>query len=164
MKTIELTEDVYSRLHSHSLSFEDSPEAVILRLLDEAEGGDDDSAAAAPVPPSPGPRPSGSAQRAAPGSLVPLTEYWIPILRYLDEQDGAAHSNDVLEAIGEEMSTILTDKDRQPLRSGAIRWRNRARFARLRMKERGLLRPSSHRGVWEISDDGLRFLAESEKA
>jgi hypothetical protein len=163
MKIIELTEDAYSRLHSHSLSFDDSPEAVIVRLLDEAERDDDDCAAPASVPPSPGPQPSGSALRAAPGSLVPLSEYWIPILRYLDEQEGSAHSNDVLEAIGEEMSTVLTDKDRQPLRSGAIRWRNRARFARLRMKERGLLRSSSHRGVWEITDDGRQFLAESKE-
>lgn len=162
MKIVELTEEAYSRLHAHSQSFEDSPEAVIVRLLDEMERDDDDPPAAASVPSSSGPRPSGSPLRAAPGSLVPLPEYWVPILRFLEEQEGSAHSNDVLEAIGEEMSEVLTDKDRQLLRSGAIRWRNRARFARLRMKERGLLRSTSPRGVWEITEEGRQFLSEQE--
>lgn len=57
------------------------------------------------------------------------------------------------------MGDMFTAKDRGQISSGAIRWRNRARFARLRMKERGLLVSNSQHGVWEMSDDGRQFLA-----
>ncbi|HET8813777.1 MAG TPA: winged helix-turn-helix domain-containing protein [Solirubrobacterales bacterium] len=156
--SINISEGTYQRLHRHTLSFEDTPEDVILRLLDRAEGSD----GAAPSPSSPSPPRSGGPSRAAPGSLLPLTAYWIPILRFLDENDGAAPSNDVLDALEERMGDKFTAKDREPLRSGAIRWRNRARFARLRMKERGLLSDRSHRGIWEITPFGRQFLAEEE--
>lgn len=154
MKMITLSEQTYNRLHRHSTSFEDEPEDVIVRLLDQVDG--DSSASAGHS------APSESASRAAPGSLLPLSEYWIPILRILSRRGGSAPSHDVLEALEEEIAEQLTDRDREPLKSGAIRWRNRARFARLRMKERGLLSDSSHRGVWEITPVGSAYLKLNE--
>jgi restriction endonuclease Mrr len=58
------------------------------------------------------------------------------------------------------MQDVLTPRDFEPLKSGEIRWRNRARFARLRMKELGLLSDSSHRGIWEITESGRQYLAK----
>jgi restriction endonuclease Mrr len=60
------------------------------------------------------------------------------------------------------MGDVFTERDRQPLQSGGIRWRNRARFARLRMKERGLLSSSSEHGIWEITPYGREFLSQEE--
>lgn len=156
MPKVDLSDATYRRLHSHATSFDDQPEDVLVRLLDQIEG--EDGAAASPPPP--GPRPGGPS-RAAPGSLLPLTAYWIPILRFLEEAGGAAPSSDVLEALEERMGDMFTEKDRGELSSGAIRWRNRARFARLRMKERGLLGSNSQHGVWEITDEGRQFLVNS---
>lgn len=42
-------------------------------------------------------------------------------------------------------------------------WRNRARFARLRMKERDPLSDASHRGVWEITPLGREYLAQADE-
>jgi restriction endonuclease Mrr len=61
------------------------------------------------------------------------------------------------------MAEMFTERDREPLRSGGIRWRNRVRFARLRMKEAGLLSDSSHRGVWEMTDMGQAYLSLQKK-
>jgi hypothetical protein len=70
----------------------------------------------------------------------------------------------VIDALEERMSGVLADRDRERLQSGEIRWRNRARFARLRMKERGLISDASRRGVWAISDRGRGYLAMREEA
>lgn len=150
MPNILLSQLAYQRLLRQALSFDDSPEDVILRLLDQT--GDAEMPVRDPVREQP--------SRAAPGSVLPVRGYWIPILELLDEAGGSAPSNDVIEALEERMENLLTSRDFEHLKSGEIRWRNRARFARLRMKERGLLSDTSHRGVWEITDGGRKFLIE----
>jgi hypothetical protein len=149
MPNILLSESAYQRLLRRAVSFEDSPEDVILRLLEQAEDPNDPT----PV------RVREQTPRAAPGSVLPVSGYWIPILELLDEAGGSAPSNDVIEQLEGRMKDLLTSRDFEPLKSGEIRWRNRARFARLRMKERGLLSDASHRGVWEITDAGREYLA-----
>ncbi|HEV2790175.1 MAG TPA: winged helix-turn-helix domain-containing protein [Solirubrobacterales bacterium] len=155
MKKIFLADSTYDRLLQQVRSFEDQPEDVILRLLDQSAGGDWEADPSAPANEA-GARPS----RAAPGSVLPVQAYWVPILEVLEESGGAAPSNDVIDALEERMSADLTEGDRLRLISGEVRWRNRARFARLRMKERGLLSDSSRRGVWEISPVGRKYLAD----
>jgi hypothetical protein len=152
MSNIRLSDSTYQRLLGHVTSFEDTPEDVITRLLDHVEGTEV-SVVASPEPP-----------RAAPGTVLPVRAYWVPILQLLVERGGAAPANDVIEALEDRMRNILTPGDFRPLNSGEIRWRNRARFARLRMKERGLMSDSSHRGVWEITGAGREFLDQEEKA
>lgn len=150
MPKVLLSDSVYQRLVKKATSFEDSAEDVIARLLDQAEGlGPADASNRGP---------SQQASRAAPGSVLPVHEYWVPILGILVEAGGSAPSNEVVEALEERMKGTLSPRDFEPLKSGEIRWRNRARFARLRMKERGLLSDVSHRGVWEITDAGRDYL------
>lgn len=144
MRSIELSDGTYQRLLKRAISFEDRPEDVILRLLD---GSDGDT-----------PEPEPSSLRAAPGSVLPVEDYWIPILEVLEESGGQAPSNDVIDALEEKMGGLLAKRDRERLKSGEVRWRNRARFARLRMKERGLISDSSRRGVWAITDLGRKYL------
>ncbi|HKH64119.1 MAG TPA: winged helix-turn-helix domain-containing protein [Solirubrobacterales bacterium] len=135
-------------------SFEDRPEDVILRLLDRSAGSSPrmESKLASPTN-----------RRAAPGSVLPVEDYWIPILQVLVTAGGNAPSNDVIDALEDRMSGVLEDRDRERLKSGEIRWRNRARFARLRMKERGLISDISRRGVWAITRSGREYLAEWEE-
>jgi hypothetical protein len=150
MPNVEVSEAIYQRLLRRAASFDDRPDDVIARLLDET--GDREPATGHAVE-----RP----HRAVPGAALPLREYWIPILSVLEDAGGSAPSNDVIEALEMRLQGALTPRDFEPLMSGEVRWRNRARFARLRMKERGLLSDKSHRGLWEITDLGRRFLAEA---
>jgi hypothetical protein len=147
MHSIELSEPIYKRLLQRAISFEDRPEDVILRLLEDTEGS------ASAVDPT-----FQASRRAAPGSVLPVEEYWVPILEVLVEAGGHAPSNDVIDALEERMSNVLADRDRERLKSGEIRWRNRARFARLRMKERGLISDTSRRGIWAITPLGHQYL------
>lgn len=159
MTSIELSDSTYKRLLRLVTSFEDQPEDIIIRLLDENEGMED---GAAPMSSSPPPSPRGHS-RAAPGSVLPVGEYWIPILQVLEDLGGSAPSNDVVDALEERIKDLLTQRDFERLKSGEIRWRNRARFARLRMKEQGLLSDASHRGVWEITPVGSAYLRLNRK-
>jgi len=152
MHNIPVSDPLYQRLLRRATSFEDSPEDVIARLLEEAGDNDaaSDLAGEGRRPPS----------RATPGSVLPVHGYWVPILSVLNEAGGSAPSTEVIDALGTRMQGVLTQRDFEPLKSGEIRWRNRARFARLRMKELGLLSDSSHRGIWEITESGRGYLAK----
>lgn len=152
MPKVELSQDTYNRLLKRARSFEDTPEDVVRRLL-EGEGRDKSHDAGKTDLPT-------AKARAKPGSILPEKEYWCPILAELDARGGKASASEVIDALGARMSDQLTAADREELRMGEVRWRNRARFARLKMRERGLLSNKSHRGVWELTDDGRRYLAE----
>jgi hypothetical protein len=135
------------------MSFDDTPDDVIVSLLDRVDGDEppaEGDGGAAQQPPAPAP----------PGSILAEEEYWSPILRILVEAGGAAPANDVIAALGDYIGDALKIGDHDRLTNGEIRWRNRARFARLRMKERGLLSNTSRRGIWEITDAGRAYLEE----
>jgi restriction system protein len=153
MPSIELSEETYQQLLRLATSFEDRPEDVIRRLLDSSR----------PDLPAPSAPRAEVPFRAAPGSVLPVEAYWVPILEVLLEMGGSAPSNDVVDALEERMKDQLTPADHLRLVSGETRWRNRARFARLRMKERGLLSSSSRRGVWEMTQRGRRYLEEESR-
>jgi Mrr restriction endonuclease-like protein len=152
---IDVSTPTYRRLLARASSFDDTGEEVIRRLLDQVEGPQPDA-------PERGPdKRFGS--RATPGSILPEREYWLPILRILDRAGGSAQANDVIDALGPHMEHRLRPADYEVLRMGEVRWRNRARFARLRMKERGLLSDKSSRGIWELTEAGRRYLDEEER-
>jgi hypothetical protein len=153
MPNINISDSLYKRLLGRAVSFDDSPEDVIVRLLEENDDPEGDPTTVRSKPPS----------RAAPGSVLPVKGYWVPILRVLAEAGGSAPSSEVIEALEARMRDVLTPRDFEPLKSGEIRWRNRARFARLRMKERGLLSETSHRGLWQITRQGRRYLAAASQ-
>jgi Mrr N-terminal domain len=150
MPVIELSAPVYRRLLRQSTSFADSAEDVVLRLLDLAEQNESTQ----PHQTSPQ-----QISRATPGSILPEREYWRPILSIIAEAGGSAAANDVIEVLGERMKDVFKARDLDHLKMGEVRWRNRARFARLRMREQGLLSKTSHRGLWEITDAGRSYLA-----
>jgi Mrr restriction endonuclease-like protein len=157
MPKVELSPSVYRRLLRRAESFDDTAEDVISRLLDEGGseiGSDGDRDALLQEDQAPAP----------PGSLLPVGAYWLPILSILDEAGGSAAANDVIDALEARMGSKLKDRDRETLRNGEVRWRNRARFARLRMKERGLLSKTSPRGVWEITKRGSAYLRLSQQS
>jgi len=150
VRDIRISEELYRQLLAHAESFDDTPEDVIRRLLGHSGETPDPTAAAA------------TTSRAAPGSILPEREYWRPILAVVAEAGGSMAATDVIEAVWERLQDRLTPRDLERQRLGEMRWRNRVRFARLRMKERGLLSDTSPRGVWEITEAGRAYLASGE--
>jgi len=56
--------------------------------------------------------------------------------------------------------SMLSDFDRELLTERHdIRWRNTAMWVRLEMVKAGYLSNQSPRGVWEITDEGKKYLA-----
>jgi len=104
-----------------------------------------------------------ASSRAIPGSILPEREYWVPILETLVETGGTAAANEVIDVLGDRMRGTLKPRDYESLAMGEVRWRNRARFARLRMTEQGLLSATSPRGVWELTDLGRKHLEDARE-
>lgn len=152
MRKIDIDDDVFQLLQEHAEPFTDTPNSVLRRLLRVGAGGVVAGGASA--------RPRGG--RAAPGSILPESEYEIPILRELVDRGGKGHATDITNAVGERLADRLTELDREPLDSGEIRWRNRVQFTRLTLKDRGFISPFSRRGIWEITNAGREFLAQAE--
>lgn len=152
MPSIDLSDETFRRLFAHAESFDDTPEQVIRRVLDQVEPH-----------PSRGSRKRAGTRQAAPGTLLPEREYWAPILSILAEAGGDLPATEVIDILGEELADRLLPADMKRLPTGETRWKNRARFARLRMKEQGLL-GSPQRGVWSITDEGRQFLANRRQS
>ena len=95
------------------------------------------------------------------GEFTPVFAYWRPILEVLVEMGGYGERGNVVDTVGEKMKGILKPADYGKLpKSGWIRWRNRVAWqaSNMRQPEQGLIKNSSPRGVWEITDAGREWL------
>lgn len=107
-------------------------------------------------------RSSRSRARAAAGTLLPESEYELPILAGISERGGAAAASHVIDSVGQRLKDRLTPDDLDLLPgSGLVRWKSRTQFVRLRLTERGDMKKGSPRGIWEISSQGEARLAEA---
>jgi hypothetical protein len=86
--------------------------------------------------------------------------YYRPILEALESLGGSAPMTKVLDHVLQSMKGTLKDVDYEPLASDPEmpRWKNAAQWARNSMVKEGLLRSDSPRGVWAISEAGIRYL------
>jgi hypothetical protein len=87
--------------------------------------------------------------------------YYQPILSVITQLGGSAQMSDVLDKVLAAMKGTLKDVDFVPLASDPDmpRWRNAAQWARNSMVKKGLMKSTSRRGIWEISDKGRQWLA-----
>lgn len=180
--TIRVDDEVYDQLKENAEPFVDTPNTVIRRLL-ELPGRNGDSSEVGFDEPAPGdkvagakpsgvtspgrtrsrssrPRRKRGRQRAVRGSLVPQSEYELPILQVLVEKGGQAPSREVIDALEPILGDKLKEVDRSRTSSKEIRWRNRAQFVRLTLIERGEMVKDSPRGIWEITDTGRKRFAK----
>ncbi len=88
--------------------------------------------------------------------------YYRPILEALMALGGSAPMNQVLDRVLQTMRSTLKHVDFEPLASepDMPRWKNTAQWARNAMDRKGLLRNDGPRGVWAISEAGVRFLRD----
>ncbi|MFL5898515.1 MAG: winged helix-turn-helix domain-containing protein [Solirubrobacterales bacterium] len=153
MSKVELSEETQQRLLGLVRSFDDTPEIVIQRLLDHYED-------------TPSPDKLKLEEREPPreGEILPEGQYWLPILEILVEAGDQAEGSAVIDALESRIGDRLRSRDRDQLKMGEVRWRNRARFARLRMKELGLISNESPRGIWEITERGRDYLRAEQQS
>jgi hypothetical protein len=170
---IQVDEEVFQFLKTRAEPFVDTPNSVLRRELGLAEierGGEPaENGESATLGSHDGAQGRGAKRkrakqrirgtRAPAGSLLPETEYVEPILRVIADKDGRAPTREVIEGVGAMVRDRLTALDKEKLSNGAIRWQNRIQFTRLRMVDQGLLKRGSPRGVWEITEEGVRHIS-----
>lgn len=100
--------------------------------------------------------------RAPKGSLLPQAEYEGPILQVLHERDGEAPAREAVDALEPILADRLGELDRAlTAKSGEVRWRNRAQFARLALVKQGLIDSDAPRGIWRLTEAGRKAAAVS---
>jgi hypothetical protein len=160
--SIQVDDDVFGALQRQAEPLIDTPNSVLRRLLSLSENDGPppvETRATRTTEPKASTRSRGAGKkakgsRAARGTLLPESEYEMPILKYLAAHGGRAPSREVIDGIGRDLATKLTDADKEPLNSGEIRWKSRAAFVRLRLVERGDLNGQAPRGTWELTAKG----------
>ena len=158
MPSIQIDDEVWAKLQAAAEPLVDTPNSVLRRELGLVVEGSEASVTGPPK----GERPHRHAACAPVGSLLPESDYEVPIMRALAERGGSAPAREIVSAVGEMVVQRLTALDLAPLPNGGHRWESRVQFARLRMKERNLIRSGSPRGLWELSDVGAAELAQLE--
>jgi hypothetical protein len=157
---IRITDATWDRLKRWAEPLEDSPEDAVRKVLEAAEEHlkchqqQDTKPTNSPI--SIRRTNNGKLQR---GLKTPQETYRRPILEAISRLGGSALVNDILELVGEKMKGVLKPLDYERLPSGTdIRWRNTAMWERFEMIKKGLLKPNSPNGTWEISDKGISEL------
>lgn len=143
MPTIDVTEQTFRRLQALAVPFEDSPESVVVRLLDAYTGN-----GAEKKPARPDPKPVGT--RARRGERTPAEAFFDPLIEVLKNAGGELPTQEAVDRVGKLVASEMSDVDLEPLQSGELRWRNTCRWARKRLVEQGVIDPFSSHGVWRL--------------
>jgi restriction endonuclease Mrr len=144
MKTIRIDDEVWAELQSRATPLVDTPNSVLRKIL----GLDMPRKKEKPV----------TENRKRP---TPHIEFRIPILETLVEMEGKGEAKAVLKRVEKKMRGKLARVDYEKIPSGDVRWHKNANWEKYFMKEEGLLRGDSPRGIWEITDKGRRYLQSS---
>jgi hypothetical protein len=161
MPVIRISERTWQRLKAYAIPLEDKPDDAINRILDEIERL---------RPPRPAPVPdiggAGEAPRDRPkrqprGEKLRREQFRWPLIETLYELGGRASLTQVRPMMESKMASRLREPDHGAVVSREEpRWWNDVCWVRNDLREDGLLRGNSPRGVWELSERGI---AEVEK-
>jgi hypothetical protein len=148
---ITLKGETLAKLQGLATPFVDTPETVIDRLADDALARRNGHASE--------PGATKKRKHLSPGVALSIDEYKNAVLLVLHEMGGSGRRPEVRDAAYDQLKDKLGDVDRQPIASGAPRWRNRTGWARQRLVDDGLIRSDSERGVWELTEEGAEAAA-----
>ena len=180
MPTIRIDDEVFEGLQDLAEPFVDTPNTVIKRLLEEkgvtkkahtehiAQKGITIGSSSV----SPGSRrgilnraisSANEKPRAKRGEVTPQTTYEEWLLETLWEDfKGQASKIDVTNMIISKMeyAGILKEIDYKKVSSGETRAENTIAWARNKLKEDGLIKNDSLRGIWELTEEGIKKAKE----
>ena len=150
MPVIRVDDEVFSALQKQAVPFVDTPNSTLRRLLGL------DKRVTVSQQRSGVRRILGRSQEGSPREI-----YRRPILRALVSLGGRGPTRQVLQRVYESLKSNLTTIDLEELPSGQrLRWQENAEWERYHLVKEGLLAHGSPRGIWEITDDGRRLLAQ----
>lgn len=163
MPTIRVDQDVIQGLKELAEPFDDTPNTVVRALLELAKSAGIRKASDLAARISPGPDTS-TAEKATEqkparrGSLTPQQTYEAFLLHVLGTKfDGSAHKHEVTKAVVELMTTrgFINAAELERVSTGETRADNTVAWARNNLKERGLIKRISIRGIWELTPEGI---------
>lgn len=180
MPTIRIDDDVFRALQRHAEPFVDSPNSVLRRVLGLDEPSPDDNTVPKLTsrreiaqqsvvntelqfktsPKVIRKRRNRGQRRASDGELLPLERYSLPILEAIRELGGESPTDTVIDLVGEKLKDDLTPADKEKYPSGMVRWRNRTQWQRKELVNEGLLDPTAPRGMWRLTEKGLRRVTQ----
>jgi len=147
MPVIRISETTWGRLQQHARPLEDTAEDVVctaLDALDKAKG--------------PKVKKPARVKRRHRGNILPQKEFRIPLMEILLELGGSAKVKDIRDALAPKVKPRLSEDDFQLVSTGDERWWNATCWERSNLVKEGLFRNDSQRGIWELSDQGRRYI------
>lgn len=156
MPVIRIGDETWDRLKKWAVPLEDTPDDALRKILDAA----DEHRKCSGLTPQSVVKVKHSGTRSVEGhprgKKVPQYAFNNPILESLYELGGKGHAAEVLPMVKRKMKQLLGDFDYQALPSGDIRWEKTANWARYWLTKRGMLRDDSERGVWVLTEQGIK--------
>lgn len=147
MPVIRISDATFARLQTHARPLEDTAEDVVclaLDALDKSKG----------VKPAPA-KPKKTRRR---GNKTPQRDFRLPLMKVLLELGGSAEVKNIREKMLPAMKSRLSEDDFEAVSTGEERWWNATCWERSDLVKEGLFRDDSPRGVWELSDEGIKQL------
>jgi len=97
-----------------------------------------------------------------PGAM-PQSSFCKPLAKVLLAAGGSARTRDAISGVGKTLKNKLSKADLAPLPStGQTRWIVNVRFARLQLKNLGLILADKTPGIWELTEAGKRWAANDK--
>ena len=160
MPTIRVSAETLQRLKRWAEPLKDTAESAISKALDVAEKmrEDEDRVHAAERVAK---EPHTTPRRDRSQDKLPQKEFRQPLLEAIYEMGGSARTEDLRSVMEQRMKPRLLPGDLVQVSSGDERWWNAICWERNDLVKEGYLRDNSPRGVWELSDIGLKFAEKS---
>lgn len=177
MPTIRISDKSWERLKAWAEPLVDTADSALAKALDAAERsrGVTPRPQGPPVPSKAGlaavdpsravtSRPQKPSVPIRPGpaaakhAKLPQKEFREPLLRVIYELGGSAHVHELRPILRERMESRLLPGDLEHVSGGVERWWNAACWMRHDLVSEGYFRNDSPRGVWALSDEGVKLV------
>ena len=153
MPVIRISEETMERLKKWAEPLVDTSESAFVKVLNAAEKSLDAEHRVTTSKKPEAVRPQG---RRKPQDKLPEKEFRRPLLEVLYEMGGKARMVELRPLLETRIAPRLRPGDYDAVSSGDPRWWNAFCWARNGLKKEGHLRDDSPRGLWELSEKGIR--------
>lgn len=99
----------------------------------------------------PAPSSSTKGEKQLRGELIPNSILRETLLEVLTDMGGRGKARVILDEMESRLGSRLTYADRELLEDNEARWRKKAQWLRFALKQEGILKDDSPRGIWELS-------------
>jgi hypothetical protein len=98
------------------------------------------------------------AKAEQPAGSLPQSAYYKPLAQALRALGGSASTQQAIAGVGKRLKQQFTTADYDPVPvTGQIRWVVNVRYARLQLREHGLILAHTPAGEWTLTDAGIRW-------